>query len=89
MLPTFIAMRTIVVGANCVRPSNVVRSLTAILELKRVDQSRQRRGRLAAAWRRAKEKSPARGVQLGIPPSTLESKIKQLGIRKRQFSTAS
>jgi PAS domain S-box-containing protein len=26
---------------------------------------------------------------LGIPPSTLESKIKQLGIRKRQFSTAS
>jgi DNA-binding NtrC family response regulator len=26
---------------------------------------------------------------LGIPPSTLESKIKQLGIRKGQFSTAS
>jgi DNA-binding NtrC family response regulator len=25
---------------------------------------------------------------LGIPPSTLESKIKQLGIRKGQFSTA-
>ena len=26
---------------------------------------------------------------LGIPASTLESKIKQLGIRKGQFSTAS
>ena len=40
--------RAIVVGANCVRPSNVVRSLTAILESKRIDQSRQRRGLLPA-----------------------------------------
>jgi hypothetical protein len=36
-----------VVVANCVRPSNVVRSLTAILESKRIDQSCQRAGLLA------------------------------------------
>jgi len=28
-------------------------------------------------------------AKLGIPPSTLESKIKQLGIQKREFTTAS
>lgn len=39
-----------VVGANCVRPSNVVRSLTTILESKHIDQSRQRRGLLPATW---------------------------------------
>jgi hypothetical protein len=39
-----------VVGANCVRPSNGVRSLRAIVESKRIDQSRQRRGLLPATW---------------------------------------
>ena len=34
---------------NCVRPPNVPRSLTAILESKRVDQSRQSGGLLATA----------------------------------------
>ena len=48
-----------VVGANCVRPSNVVRSLKAIIESKRIDQSRQRRGLLAAA--RIVEKEPGNG----------------------------
>jgi len=36
-----------VVVANCVRPFNVVRSLTAILESKRIDQSCQGAGLLA------------------------------------------
>jgi len=40
-------MRRMVVAANCVRPSNVVRSLKAILESKRIDQSCQRGGLLA------------------------------------------
>ena len=38
-----------VVGANCVRPSNGVRSRRAIVESKRIDQSRQRSGLLTAA----------------------------------------
>ena len=35
--------------SQCVKPSNVVRSLTPILESKCIDQSGQRRGLLAAA----------------------------------------
>ncbi len=51
----------------------------------------QERELIEAALRRSRGKVAGAGgaaVNLGIPPSTLESKIRQLGIEKRKFSDA-
>jgi hypothetical protein len=49
MPPTIYRDAHDIVRADCVRPSNVVRSLVAILESKRIDQWRQRRRLLSSA----------------------------------------